>query len=69
MRNPVVAVISALGVCIGFVLMFTAFLLVPFLVVAIATGDLYAAGWRKKRSRVAHSEPSADVTAGGGEGG
>jgi hypothetical protein len=67
--NPVLAVVSALALCVGFVLIFTAFLLMPFLVLTISTGALYAAGWRKKHSRTAKSEPSAGATAGGGEDG
>jgi hypothetical protein len=60
--NPVRAVISALALCVGFALIFTAFLLMPFLVLAISTGGLYAAGWRKRRSRGAHSNQSSDAT-------
>ncbi len=65
--KPVAAVIAALALCIGFALIFTAFLLMPFLVLAISTGALYASGWRKSRSRGAQAEGSA--TAGSGEDG
>lgn len=67
--KPVAAVIGALAVCVGFALIFTAFLLMPFLVLAISTGALYASGWRKSRSRGEHVEPSAAAAAGSGEDG